>query len=309
MKYKVGDKVRIKSKDWYEKNKEEDGYVRLSQRYFNEDMCMYCGKIATIEEISTCHGYIRYQIDIDNCHFFWDDGMFEEDFDFKQLEVGETFSIEGKTYRVDEKSGCKECAFSRYLLCGDISRPHCSLGMREDEKDVIFTEIKKTMDSKEERNIKVDIVTARKWYNGSDDSLKTLALQAFSESELKNNVKVWKDLFNAPKNYKGCYIQSDSLLGLRVILSNRDKCVFVDDKHAKSALAMAQISQLIPYYTEPIARNEGNWVIIADGHGDFITQQYNYKSNPNILRFKTIEQANDFLNNNEQLVRDYFMIN
>ena len=161
----------------------------------------------------------------------------------------------------------------------------------------------------EERTIKLDVDTARKWYNGSDDSLKTLALQAFSESELKNNVKVWKDLFNAPKNYKGCYIQSDSLLGLRVILSNRDKCVFVDEKHAKSALAMAQISQLMPYYTEPIACNEGNWVIIADGHGDFITQQFKYKSNPNILRFKTIEQANDFLNNNEQLVRDYFMIN
>ena len=47
MKYKVGDKVRIKSKDWYEKNKDEGGYIKLSQRYFNEDMCMYCGKIET----------------------------------------------------------------------------------------------------------------------------------------------------------------------------------------------------------------------------------------------------------------------
>lgn len=41
MKFKVGDKVRIKSKDWYEKNKDEGGYIKLSQRYFNEDMCMW----------------------------------------------------------------------------------------------------------------------------------------------------------------------------------------------------------------------------------------------------------------------------
>lgn len=151
MKYKVGDKVRIKSKDWYEKNKEEDGYVTLSQRFFNEDMCMYCGKIATIEEISTWNGYIRYQIDIDNCHFFWDDEMFEEDFDFKQLEVGETFSIEGKTYRVDEKS-----EFFRDL-CGDKSVPHCSLGMREDKKDVIFTKIKKEKIMEEKKVVKFSI--------------------------------------------------------------------------------------------------------------------------------------------------------
>ena len=39
MKFKVGDKVRIKSKDWYEKD--EGGYIKLSQRYFNEDMCMW----------------------------------------------------------------------------------------------------------------------------------------------------------------------------------------------------------------------------------------------------------------------------
>lgn len=33
MKYKVGDKVRIKSKEWYESNKNKEGHVRLEDGY------------------------------------------------------------------------------------------------------------------------------------------------------------------------------------------------------------------------------------------------------------------------------------
>ena len=162
--------------------------------------------------------------------------------------------------------------------------------------------------------LNVELDTAKKWYKSGNVELEALALQLFSEEDLNSKeVKTWDDLIGTKIPKDSYFIGGASKI--RKIITNQtfdiryDKYWFIDDKHAKSALAMAQISQLIPYYTEPIACNEGNWVIIADGHGDFITQQYNYKSNPNILRFKTIEQANDFLNNNEQLVRDYFMIN
>lgn len=37
----------------------------------------------------------------------------------------------------------------------------------------------------EKRNIQIDKETARKWYNGNDNTLKELALQAFKEEELK----------------------------------------------------------------------------------------------------------------------------
>jgi uncharacterized protein YodC (DUF2158 family) len=320
MKHKVGDTVKIKSIDWFNaQEKDSDGDIHTYSVnnivYFTKDMSNYCSKEAKIEDIRIDDNI--YFLDVDKRCYEWTDEMLDENYDFKQLAVGETFDFKGHKLRVEKvqkTSSCENCFFEKLRLsnvyaCDEVFKgiiiPSCCIYQRNDNNRVIFKEVT----DMEERTIKLDIETARKWYNGEDESLKTLALQAFSEDELKTHVKVWEDLFNAPKNYKGFCVKSNSNLEGRVILSDSDKCVFVDEKHAKSALAMAQISQLLPYYTEPIVRNESNWVIIADEFGDLITQQYDYKSNPNILRFKTKEKAYEFLNNNEQLVKDYFMIN
>ena len=311
MKYKVGDKVRIKSKDWYEKNKDEDGDIRLSQRYFNEDMCMYCGKIATIEEISTYHGYIRYNIDIDKLHYFWDDEMFEEDFDFKQLKVGETFSIDGKTYRVYEKNGCVGCAFCREACRRDFNLPNCSSYFRNDKKDVIFTEIKKTMDSKEERNIKVDIVTARKWYNGDDESLKELALQVFSKEELEKDElpNSWKE-FCEKNRERGneYYIASDSQISCTsggFIRDNvTDRNLVPNKAHAQGILALCQLIQLRDCYRQGW---KPDWTDIDSTKYDIHfecdvieTEQYRYTGR--FLSFQSKEIRDKFLENFRDLI-------
>jgi hypothetical protein len=84
MKYKVGDKVRIKSKYWYNKNKisqEGEGMVvGPNDRRFTGWMSEYCGKEATITGINegiSCGPY--YDIDIDERFYCWDDWMFEDD--------------------------------------------------------------------------------------------------------------------------------------------------------------------------------------------------------------------------------------
>ena len=51
MKYKVGDKVRIKSLDWYNENKDEGGIVELSTHVFIPEMIEHCGQIVTIKDV------------------------------------------------------------------------------------------------------------------------------------------------------------------------------------------------------------------------------------------------------------------
>lgn len=77
MKYKVGDRVRIKSREWYEENKLGD-YINLGGRRFNKYMASYCGREAIITDTSEGweKGY-RYAIDIDNGEYSWDDDMIE----------------------------------------------------------------------------------------------------------------------------------------------------------------------------------------------------------------------------------------
>lgn len=75
MKYKVGDKVRIKSLEWYNSNKDKQGDVTVCINFFVLQMSQYCGKIATITRVSL----ESYKIDIDNSTWNWTDEMFEDD--------------------------------------------------------------------------------------------------------------------------------------------------------------------------------------------------------------------------------------
>lgn len=77
MKYKVGDKVRIKPLEWYNLNKNYRGDIELRPDRvvytFVEPMSAYCGKIAKITGVNQQH----YDIDLDSDKYFWTDDMFE----------------------------------------------------------------------------------------------------------------------------------------------------------------------------------------------------------------------------------------
>ena len=87
MRYNVGDKVRIKSLDWYNENKDEYGYIDCGSRAFFTKMSNWCGKIATIKEICKTNCYHLEEYDFD-----WTDEM-----------------IEGLVEPID----CKKCGLTR----------------------------------------------------------------------------------------------------------------------------------------------------------------------------------------------------
>ena len=116
----------------------------------------------------------------------------------------------------------------------------------------------------------------------------------------------WEDL----KKIEGYYINTNSNIAYSGGLLGpfkEHKNVFLDRKHVKSALALAQISQLLPYYDSNVNwdRSTIKHCIVRMGNKIYIdTWQSLYSP----LAFNSREEAKRFLKYNEQLVKDYFML-
>ena len=78
MRYKVGDRVRIKSLDWYNENKDEYDDVGVMTEYgdvsyFREAMSRHCSQVLTI----ICIDEDGYRMKEDKENYFWCDEMIE----------------------------------------------------------------------------------------------------------------------------------------------------------------------------------------------------------------------------------------
>lgn len=77
MKYKVNDKVQIKSREWFDaQEKDECGNIKLGNESFVDSMYKYCGKYASIAEVFELNEG-SYKLDIDNGTWYWQDWMLE----------------------------------------------------------------------------------------------------------------------------------------------------------------------------------------------------------------------------------------
>lgn len=125
----------------------------------------------------------------------------------------------------------------------------------------------------------------------------------------KSKFPTWEDLGNISGVFIGA--GSEFFEDSCIPTSNNNRNVFLTEKHAKSALAMAQISQLIPYYGGKITNDEWEdcsirkYIIFRKMSCVGKCDTY---SNYEFLAFRTAEQRDEFLKNNEQLVKDYLMI-
>lgn len=118
-------------------------------------------------------------------------------------------------------------------------------------------------------------------------------------------VNCWEDINDIDGTFICTYSELINVGSIPNAHNNRN--VFLNEKYAKSALALAQISQLLPYYNTNV-----NWNLCTYKH--CIVKAYNdltINISQNIyhmLAFNTREEAERFLKYNESLVKDYLMI-
>ena len=77
MKYKKGDKVKVKSLDWYNSNKNSEGAIIFEDfQIFDESMSEFCDKVVTIDAYNSRGN--SYEIKEDGKVNYWTNDMFED---------------------------------------------------------------------------------------------------------------------------------------------------------------------------------------------------------------------------------------
>lgn len=124
-------------------------------------------------------------------------------------------------------------------------------------------------------------------------------------------IRTYQDLIDNSIELEGFYITSQSDISrVHGLALKRNELIAASEKVAKSMLAMAMISQLMPYYGGEVTDKE--WDMKTDKYiitriGNKIKSDhcnhYHY-----LLAFHSVSQRDEFLKYNEQLVKDYLMI-
>lgn len=132
------------------------------------------------------------------------------------------------------------------------------------------------------------------------------------EEKKKPVIKTYQDLIDNEAKIRGAYIGLDSkIFSIYDTASKNNINIAASEKVTKSMLAMAMISQLMPYYGGEITNEEWKnsnllkYVIYSNYRMLSTSNSY---TNYYYLAFHTKEQRNEFLKYNEQLVREYLMI-
>ncbi len=86
MEYEVGQKVRIKSLDWYNENKDERGEIKFENGIFTNLKSLYLGYIMTVAEITLENQYIFHE---DKYQTLWTDEMIEGLVEEEEIEFTE----------------------------------------------------------------------------------------------------------------------------------------------------------------------------------------------------------------------------
>lgn len=150
----------------------------------------------------------------------------------------------------------------------------------------------------ETRNIKINLETAERWYNGTDKELKELAVQTYPELAKKELPKSWEEL----GEFSGYYVTTS----LDIIGANKyhttykdNKNIFATKEQAEASIALAQLSQLREIY-----RN--NWV---PDWTDFDEEKFCIEFYENEINKDCYYSQHIFLSFQDAETRDLFLEN
>ena len=162
----------------------------------------------------------------------------------------------------------------------------------------------------ETRSVKVTLETAQRWY-GQGGEFKEMALSAYTDAELNPVKNEWesKVIDHGNKFVYGWYLGYDSVYN-GANEENTDRSTFKTERQAKSALAYAQLTQLmaLPEYNGDWVAdwsniNENKFCII---YADTELRLCSYSAYKEFICFKSVELAELFLKNNIDLLKQYF---
>lgn len=95
------------------------------------------------------------------------------------------------------------------------------------------------------RNLELSQETAKRWYEGTDEELKQLALQTYPEMANKQLPKSWEEL----RKIKGYYVGANTSRIIEHAFSEeKNKNIFATREQAEASMALAQLSQLRDIY-------------------------------------------------------------
>ena len=163
----------------------------------------------------------------------------------------------------------------------------------------------------EPRNVKITLETAQRWY-GQGGEFKEMALSAFTEDELNPIRNEWGGKF-VGENIQGFYIGNDGEVYMEDSIANySEKGTYKTEKQAISALAYAQLTQLmaLPEYNGDWVPNwVENYTKYTISRIGFSLRIEIYTCTYQKICFKTKEICDRFLENNYDLLKEYFELN
>lgn len=161
----------------------------------------------------------------------------------------------------------------------------------------------------EKRKIEIDINTAKEWYNSNNESLKTIALQAFTEEELAKFLpKTWEEYATYNKGKLVYYIDFNAKYDVCHLTSMENCKNSLNTKEdAEAHLALMQLHVLRDAYRDYYQKGwkpdwtskEFKYCIVFHNQKNIISYQ---SGEHRFLSFPTYELAQEFLNNFKDLI-------